>query len=157
MLAVCLFLNSIRTIASPIPTSAAAIVIIKIVKTNNVILCYGVNRMYHQTYRKAKKIIQSGLIGELQQITIEHGHSNLYWSHPHSVDLMLYFSDSIEIKYIQGNCSFINNYELDDDNFIDNDPLVNNVCVYYHALLAFFPLVAAYLMFTNKIPIQENE
>jgi hypothetical protein len=38
-----------------------------------------------------------------------------------------------------------------------NDPLVNNVCVYYHALLAFFPLVAAYLMFTNKIPIQENE
>lgn len=38
-----------------------------------------------------------------------------------------------------------------------NDPLVNNVCVYYHALLAFFPLVAAYLMFTNKIPIQENK
>jgi len=38
-----------------------------------------------------------------------------------------------------------------------NDPLVNNVCVYYHALLAFFPLVAAYLMFTNKIPIQVNE
>lgn len=38
-----------------------------------------------------------------------------------------------------------------------NDPLVNNVCVYYDALLAFFPLVAAYLMFTNKIPIQENE
>ena len=106
--------------------------IIKIAKTNNVILGYGVNRRYHQTYRKAKKIIQSGLIGELQQITIEHGHSNLYWSHPHSVDLMLYFSDSIEIKYIQGNCSFINNYELDDDNFIDNDPLVNNAFIEFN-------------------------
>ena len=35
MFAVFLFLNNIRTIANPIPTSAAAIVIIKIVKNNS--------------------------------------------------------------------------------------------------------------------------
>ena len=37
-----------------------------------------------------------------------------------------------------------------------NDPLINNVCVYYHSILVFLPLVAAYLLFTNKIPIKEN-
>jgi len=38
-----------------------------------------------------------------------------------------------------------------------NDPLINDVCVYYHAILAFFPLVATYLMFTNKIAKKKNE
>lgn len=103
--------------------------IIKIANKFDVILGYGVNRRYHETYRKAKEIIRSGTIGELEQITIEHGHTNLYWSHPHSIDLILYFANSTEIKYIQGNCSFINNYVLDDENFIDNDPLVNNAFI----------------------------
>jgi hypothetical protein len=38
-----------------------------------------------------------------------------------------------------------------------NDPFINDVCIYYHAILAFFPLVATYLMYTNNIPIQENK
>lgn len=37
-----------------------------------------------------------------------------------------------------------------------NNPLLNNVCVYYHVLLALFPVVGIFLMLMNKIPIKEN-
>ena len=37
-----------------------------------------------------------------------------------------------------------------------HDPLVNNVFVYYHVILAFLPLVAAFLLFTNKTSIGES-
>tara|TARA_Y100000385_G_C12634524_1_gene442729 strand:- start:33 stop:461 length:429 start_codon:yes stop_codon:yes gene_type:complete len=37
-----------------------------------------------------------------------------------------------------------------------NDPFVNNVCIYYHGILAFLPLVADFILFTNKMPVQKN-
>jgi len=48
MFAVCLFLNNMSTIARPIPTSAAAIVIIKIVK---ICPCIKVSAAWYQTYK----------------------------------------------------------------------------------------------------------
>lgn len=38
-----------------------------------------------------------------------------------------------------------------------NNPMINNICVYYHAILATLPIVATYLLFANKIPIQDND
>ena len=37
-----------------------------------------------------------------------------------------------------------------------NNPMINNICVYYHAILAALPVVTSYLLFVNKIPIQDN-
>ncbi|MCE7995971.1 MAG: Gfo/Idh/MocA family oxidoreductase [Roseivirga sp.] len=89
-------------------------------------LGYGVNRRYHKVYREVKKLIDSGKYGSLKEVVIEHGHANLYWAHPHSVDLILFFAGSTDVNFIQGSCSFINDYEPEDHNFIDNDPLVDN-------------------------------
>jgi scyllo-inositol 2-dehydrogenase (NAD+) len=55
-------------------------------------IAYGVNRRYHSTYREARRLLACGIIGELREITIEHGHSQLLWAHPHSTDLILFFA-----------------------------------------------------------------
>ena len=38
-----------------------------------------------------------------------------------------------------------------------NDPIVNDICAYYYALLAFLPIVVIFLMLINRIPVQENK
>ena len=38
-----------------------------------------------------------------------------------------------------------------------NNPIFNDICIYYHSILAFFPLLAILLIFTNKLPIQKNK
>ena len=60
----------------------------------NIRLGYGVNRRYHDVYIGVKKIIKSKELGELREIIIENNFSNLFWTHPHSVDLILFFADS---------------------------------------------------------------
>lgn len=94
-------------------------------KKRNVILGYGVNRRYHAAYKKAKELIINGEIGTLREMQIEHGVSTLYWTHPHSIDLMLFFANNCEIDFIQADCVFTNNYIHTNNNFIDNDPIVN--------------------------------
>lgn len=99
---------------------------LNIAAKKNVVLGYGVNRRYHASYRKAKDIIKSGAVGELREILVEHGKGSLYWSHPHSVDLILFFSETTELEYLQGTCSFTNGYTPSNLMKIDNDPLIEN-------------------------------
>lgn len=58
----------------------------------NIVIGYGVNRRYHALYRQARDLIKAGEIGELLEIIIEFGESQLLWAHPHSVDLMMFLS-----------------------------------------------------------------
>ncbi len=99
---------------------------LNVIKNNNVIFGYGVNRRYHETYRKAKEIIYSGEIGEIKHISIEHGIGSLYWAHPHSVDIILFFSNTCDLEYIQGSCKYTNAYNPTNIFFIDDDPIVEH-------------------------------
>lgn len=94
--------------------------------SNNVVIGYGVNRRYHASYRKARDIIRSGELGKVEHICIEHNLANLLWAHPHSVDLILFFAESCDLEYIQGNCSYVNDYIPISPLEIDNDPIVNS-------------------------------
>ena len=98
--------------------------ILEYVDHKKAILGYGVNRRYHKSYREVKKIVDSGEFGNLEQIVIEHGYSNLLWSHPHSIDLILLFSGTHEIENITAKCNFRCDYKLKDELLIDDDPLV---------------------------------
>ncbi len=93
---------------------------------NNVLVGYGVNRRYHATYRKAREILRSGELGKIEHICVEHNSSNLLWAHPHSVDIILFFTESCDLEYVQGNCSFIDNYTAENFMHIDNDPIINH-------------------------------
>ena len=67
-------------------------------KKANMLISYGVNRRYHSLYRQARDLIRAGEIGELLEIVIEYGESPLLWSHPHSVDLMIFLSERRPIE-----------------------------------------------------------
>jgi scyllo-inositol 2-dehydrogenase (NAD+) len=87
---------------------------------------YGPIRRYMDTFQKANLIIKSGEMGKLRQITIEQGNSLLLWTHPHSVDTLLYFAGT-EIDYVQANCD-INNYK---SGVVDEDPTLKNALVQF--------------------------
>lgn len=100
--------------------------IMESVAKHKVRLGYGVNRRYHSVYRKALALLNSGEFGELCEITVEHGHSTLFWTHPHSTDIILFFAGSTDLLTLQGNCSFGSDYSPENHLFIDADPLIDS-------------------------------
>jgi scyllo-inositol 2-dehydrogenase (NAD+) len=112
---------------------------LEICNENNVIIGYGVNRRYHHTYREAKRILHTGRLGALKEIIVEHGRSPLYWTHPHSTDIIVFFAESIDFKYLQCTCSVEESNV--NGNLIDEDPIILN----------------AFIEFTNGITASINQ
>lgn len=97
--------------------------ILNLVKEHDVKMVYGVNRRYHITYQTAKKLIYEGAIGNVLDVTIDHGKSLLLWTHPHSVDMILYFLGTKQLENIQASMQTIKEYT--EANFIiSEDPVV---------------------------------
>lgn len=89
----------------------------------NIILSYGVNRRYHALYRRARDLIRAGEIGDLVEIIVEFGESQLLWTHPHSVDLMLFLGGQrpLEVQAELTEESVVTTTALK----IDSDPVVS--------------------------------
>lgn len=88
---------------------------------------YGTSRRYMRIYRQVKEIVQSGEIGDLQEIAIDHGASMLLWAHPHSVDLLLYFAGTVEVKHVSAQCQIPEDAVQGD--LVDTDPIVENAYI----------------------------
>lgn len=90
----------------------------------NCLISYGVNRRFHFTYRKAKSILEQGQIGRLKEVIIEFGSSPLLWSHPHSMDMLIYFAGKpLTVRAEMDTSSFQYNQ---DENLIDSDPIIES-------------------------------
>lgn len=89
----------------------------------NMVISYGVNRRYHSLYRQARDLIRAGEIGDLLEIVIEFGESPLLWSHPHSVDLMMFLSGQrpIEVQAELVDSTVV----MQSHTIIDSDPVVS--------------------------------
>lgn len=59
---------------------------------------------------------------------VELGQTLLLWNHPHSIDMMIYFSDCLDVEYVQGNCILKDDLSPD-ENIIDDDPLVESAFI----------------------------
>jgi predicted dehydrogenase len=103
---------------------------LKAVADNNVKFSYGTYRRYMDTYRKAKDLIRCGEIGQLSEICIEHGKTMLLWNHPHSVDLLLFFSDCLDVDFVQAYCDIkASEYS---PSFLDDDPILEYAFVKFN-------------------------
>lgn len=51
---------------------------------------YGAIRRYLPIYRQALALAESGRIGTLRELRVTMGLAQLFWTHPHSVDLLLF-------------------------------------------------------------------
>ncbi|MDH5645361.1 MAG: Gfo/Idh/MocA family oxidoreductase, partial [Candidatus Heimdallarchaeota archaeon] len=88
-------------IEKPISTNLAECrEVIEVAKKHQVYLTYGTARRFMDIYIRAKEILASGEIGELVQISIELGYTLLLWNHPHSVDMLIFFAECMDIEYV---------------------------------------------------------
>ncbi|MDB0053302.1 Gfo/Idh/MocA family oxidoreductase [Alphaproteobacteria bacterium] len=99
-----------------------------LVTSNNVCLSYGTLRRYLNIYQKAKDIVDSGKFGKLLQIQVNFGEAALLWTHPHSVDLILFFSGKRKLKAVQ---SHLSNVVFIRDNIVESDPVIEQSMMYF--------------------------
>jgi scyllo-inositol 2-dehydrogenase (NAD+) len=64
-------------------------------------LTYGTVRRHFDIYRAACELANSGRFGPLQEVRVNLGQGALYWTHPHSVDLILFAAGARRVDTVQ--------------------------------------------------------
>ena len=88
---------------------------------HKVAFTYGATRRYMAAYRQASERVKSGEFGVAQQIHLHFGPAALQWTHPHTVDLALFFAGDEEPERVQA--SFLHPVSAN-ENVLDADPLL---------------------------------
>jgi len=99
-----------------------------LVNDNKVCLSYGTLRRYLNIYQKAKDLADSGKFGKLLQVQVNFGKAALFWTHPHSVDLILFFSGKRKLSSIQ---SHLSNVVSVKGNVVESDPIIEQAMMYF--------------------------
>ncbi len=102
---------------------------LRAVAAHGVKLSYGTTRRYMDAYRETKRLFAGGSFGALQQITLEFGRSALLWTHPHSVDLAVFFSGAREVEFVQAACALPP--EAVQGHIVDADPKVESAFIQF--------------------------
>jgi len=101
----------------------------QLVNESRSLLSYGTIRRYLDIYKKAKTLVDSGKFGNLLQIQIDFGSAPLYWTHAHSVDLILFFAGKRNLRSVQ---AYMSNLEKGkEEYFIESDPIIEQACMYF--------------------------
>ncbi|MCA1561326.1 MAG: Gfo/Idh/MocA family oxidoreductase [Acidobacteria bacterium] len=66
--------------------------IVDLLNNHGVQFVYGTRRRFMAAFLRAKTALDEGAIGPLQTIIVMYPRSRLLWDHPHSVDLLQFFS-----------------------------------------------------------------
>jgi predicted dehydrogenase len=92
-----------------------------------VALSYGTTRRYMEIYIQARDLLRNGEIGDLLEVQIQMGRTTLLWNHPHSIDLMLFFSGARDVEAVEARCAIRDGAA--DSNQVDDDPVVESASV----------------------------
>jgi scyllo-inositol 2-dehydrogenase (NAD+) len=95
---------------------------------------YGTIRRFMRIYETAGNLAQSGAYGVLREIRVNMGRGMLYWTHPHSVDLILYIAGERSLEAVHarlGNVVF-GGSPLE----ITSDPFIESASIYFEGGLA---------------------
>ena len=66
--------------------------IVELLESRRVQIVYGTRRRFMAAFLRARTALDEGEIGPLQSIIVTYPRSRLLWDHPHSVDLLQFFS-----------------------------------------------------------------
>lgn len=83
---------------------------------------YGTLRRFFQIYHDAVSLAQSGKYGALQEIRFDTGAGALFWTHPHSVDLILWAAGDRNVVSVQARLGEVQADE--GTGIIKNDPQI---------------------------------
>ena len=93
----------------------------------NILFTYGATRRFLEIFQFAKSLCLSKEFGLVKKVLVNMGEKTLFWSHPHSVDLLLFFLEDYSspfISYIGEELQFI---EDSKSIFVRNDPIVKQL------------------------------
>lgn len=90
--------------------------------TEPVFCTYGTLRRYFPIYQHARELARSGRYGVLQQVQVCFGVGRLLWTHPHSLDLLLFFAGDVEPDWAIAR--FAEDGFTVEGSTIDGDPVV---------------------------------
>ena len=98
-----------------------------ILARDDVFMTLGAVRRHFAIYREAVTRAQSGVYGDLLEAHAEFGARTLYWSHPHSVDLILLAAAGAKVEAVQARLGAVER----DGARIVNDPVVLGACIWF--------------------------
>jgi scyllo-inositol 2-dehydrogenase (NAD+) len=96
---------------------------------DDVFATYGTIRRLLRPYRGAFAGAASGRWGELREVQVNLGRGALYWTHPHSVDLLLAATAGRDVQAVQARLSGVERgaHALE----IDSDPVIESASVWF--------------------------
>jgi predicted dehydrogenase len=100
----------------------------------DVFLTWGAIRRFFGVYRQALALADSGRYGALREIRVHIGSAPLYWSHPHSIDLLLFAAAGRSIEGVQARMTNLVSERI--SSHIDSDPSIVTASVYFKGGLA---------------------
>lgn len=90
---------------------------------------YGTIRRFLKIYEIGRNLARSGAYGELREIRVNMGRGQLYWTHPHSVDLILYIAGDHPVEAVQAR---LGNVMHGGSPFeITSDPFIESASIYF--------------------------
>jgi len=67
----------------------------------DVFVTYGTLRRFFAVYQRARQLADSGRYGALREIRVNLGSGTLFWTHPHSIDLILFGAGGRSVAGVQ--------------------------------------------------------
>lgn len=103
--------------------------LVSVLHRPDVFLTWGAIRRFFGVYRQAVSLAKSGRYGELREVRVQMGSAPLYWTHPHSIDLLLFAAGGRQIEGVQARMTNVVNKST--SVHIDSDPIIVAASIYF--------------------------
>lgn len=115
-------------IEKPICNSAAELAVIEtLFATGEIFATLGAVRRHFAIYREAVRRAADGVIGDFVEARVDMGQGALFWTHPHSVDLLLMAAGERELVAVQAIMGEVER----EGAVIRNDPVVMHATLHF--------------------------
>jgi scyllo-inositol 2-dehydrogenase (NAD+) len=106
----------------------------RLFKYEDVFVTWGAIRRFFSVYKQAVSLANSGRYGALREVRVNLGSAPLYWTHPHSIDLLLFAASGKRIEGVQARLA--NVVSRGTRSCIESDPRIIAASVYFEGGLA---------------------
>lgn len=106
----------------------------KLFNLSDLYVTWGAIRRFFSIYKQALNLANSGRYGVLREVRVNLGSGLLFWTHPHSIDLLLFAASGKRVEGVQARLSNFDNKKL--TTCIESDPKVIAASVYFEGGLA---------------------
>lgn len=100
----------------------------KLLSRDDVYLTLGAVRRHLAPYRQARALVEADTLGALREIHVNMGEAPLFWTHPHSVDLLLFAAGAA--RHPVSASARLTRVEME-DGAIGSDPIVQTASLLF--------------------------